>query len=140
MIPTLRDRILAKLDQLDDEQGYQVLDFVEFLESRYAKHVAAQDNVFVRLSSAVEDTLRASKVNASTVAQAMGFMNQAMGVLSGVAAAGKSVVDDVAAVGRQVASDLSSSGARQGAAPGAATGRPPIASSPPAAGDPPSAS
>ena len=33
----LRDRILRKLDTLSDERAYQVLDFVEFLESKYAE-------------------------------------------------------------------------------------------------------
>ena len=30
----LRDRILRKLDTLSDERAYQVLDYVEFLESK----------------------------------------------------------------------------------------------------------
>ena len=33
----LRDRILRKLETLSDERGYQVLDYAEFLESRYAE-------------------------------------------------------------------------------------------------------
>jgi len=33
----LRDRILRKMETLSDERGYQVLDYVEFLESRYAE-------------------------------------------------------------------------------------------------------
>ena len=33
----LRDRILRKLESLSDERGYQVLDYAEFLESRYAE-------------------------------------------------------------------------------------------------------
>ncbi|MFN9215596.1 MAG: hypothetical protein ACK6DK_13675 [Gemmatimonadota bacterium] len=112
MDTTLRDSILRALDTLPDDKGYQVLDYVSFLESRYASHAPPPDNVFTRLASAVEDTLRASKVNATTVAQAMGMMNKAMGVLSGVAAAGQAVVSDVASVGKQVASDIAAAAAK----------------------------
>jgi hypothetical protein len=113
MTPDLRDRIVKKLETLSDERGYQLLDYAEFLESKYAdRAAAASDNLFARFASGVEETLRAGKVNASTVAQAMGFMNQAMGVLSGVAAAGKSVVNDVATVGKSVASDLAATAQR----------------------------
>lgn len=117
MDPTLRDRILRALDTLPDDKGYQVLDYVSFLESRYAQHAPPPDNVFTRLASAVEDTLRASKVNATTVAQAMGMMNKAMGVLNGVAAAGQAVVSDVASVGKQVASDIAAAATPKPAAP-----------------------
>jgi hypothetical protein len=104
--PSLRDRIVRVLETLPDDKGYQVLDYVAFLESRFATRTPPPDNVFTRLASAVEDTLRASKVNATAVAQAMGMMNKAMGVLNGVAAAGQAVVSDVASVGKQVASDI----------------------------------
>ncbi|MGH7624058.1 MAG: hypothetical protein ACREOJ_01920 [Gemmatimonadaceae bacterium] len=91
----LRERILRKLDTLPDVRGYQVLDFVEFLESRYAEKTAQSPNVFQRFAEGVEDSLRAGRVSASTIAETMGLMNKAMGVLSGVAAAGKSVATDV---------------------------------------------
>ena len=40
----LRDRILRKLETLSDERGYQVLDYVEFLESRYAERQSPTAN------------------------------------------------------------------------------------------------
>jgi hypothetical protein len=95
MNATLRDRILRKLDTLSDERGYQVLDFVEFLESRYAERTAQSPNAFQRFAEGVEDSLRAGRVSAATIAETMGLLNKAMGVLSGVAAAGKSVATDV---------------------------------------------
>lgn len=95
MNATLRDRILRKLDTLPDERGYQVLDYVEFLESRYAEKTAQSPNAFQRFAEGVEDSLRAGRVSAATIAETMGLLNKAMGVLSGVAAAGKSVASDV---------------------------------------------
>jgi len=97
MNASLRDRILRKLDQLPDERGYQMLDFIEFLESKYAGKTAMAPNAFERFAEGVEDTLRAGKVSASTIAETMGLLNKAMNVLSGMAAAGKSVASDVVA-------------------------------------------
>ena len=104
MNPTLRDRIARTLDTLPDERGYQLLDYVEFLESKYAERTAQQPNALQRFAEGVEDTLRAGRVSASSIAETMGLMNKAMGVLSGVAAAGKSVAGDVVdAASRNVA-------------------------------------
>ena len=40
MNDVLAERIRRKLDTLTDEQAYQVLDYVEFLESKYAQRAA----------------------------------------------------------------------------------------------------
>src|SRR3979411_982239 len=92
MNPYLRDKLLQKFESLSDERGYQVLDYVEFLESKYAERAAAAaaGNPLTRFADAVEEKLRAGKVSASAVAETMGLMNKAMGVLSGAAAAGES--------------------------------------------------
>jgi hypothetical protein len=113
----LRDRILRRLEALPEARLYQVLDYVEFLESKYAERQAPAPNVLQRFAEGVEDTLRAGNLSASTVAEAMGFMSKAMGVLSGVAAAGASV-----------ASDIVGSASAKPTTPGAAS---PSASSPP---------
>ena len=43
----------------------------------------------------VEDKLRAGRVSASAISETMGLLNRAANVLSGVAAAGKSVASDL---------------------------------------------
>lgn len=91
----LRDRITRKLDTLSDERAYQVLDFVEYLESKYAERQNPSTNVFQRFAETVEDKLRAGRVSAATISETMGLMNKAMGVLSGIGAAGKSVANDI---------------------------------------------
>ena len=97
MNPYLRDKLIQKLETLSDERGYQVLDYVEFLESKYAERPAsaAATNPLSRFADAVEERMRAGKVSASTIAETMGLMNKAMGVLNGAAAAGKSVANDL---------------------------------------------
>ncbi|MEO7181493.1 MAG: hypothetical protein ABI141_11685 [Gemmatimonadaceae bacterium] len=100
MNPYLRDKLLQKLETVSDERGYQVLDYVEFLESKYAERqptaaVASASNPLSRFADAVEEKLRAGRVSASTIAETMSLMNRAVGVLNGAAAAGKSVASDL---------------------------------------------
>ena len=99
MNESLRDRITRHLEPLSDERGYQVLDYVEFLESKYAERqtptAAAAANPLSRFADAVEEKLRAGRVSASTIAETMSLMNKAVGVLNGAAAAGKSVASDL---------------------------------------------
>lgn len=91
----LRERIMRKLDTLSDERGYQILDYVEFLESRYAERQQSGATAFTRFTEAVEDRLRAGKVSATTIVEAMSLMNRAAGVLNGALAAGRSVANDI---------------------------------------------
>ena len=94
----LRDKLLQKLETLSDERGYQLLDYADFLESKYADRTqaaAAAGNPLSRFADAVEEKLRAGRVSATTIAETMGLMNRAVGVLSGAAAAGKSVANDL---------------------------------------------
>jgi len=56
----LRDRLLRKLDTLPDDKAYQVLDYVEFLESKYAERQAGAP-AFQRAAETLEDTLRAGR-------------------------------------------------------------------------------
>ena len=95
MNPYVRDRINRKLDTLSDERLYQILDYVEFLESKYAEKSAPAANVFTRFAEGVEDKLRAGGVAVSTVSDTMGFLNKAMGVLNGVAQTTMTVASDV---------------------------------------------
>jgi len=131
----LRERILRKLDSLSDERAYQVLDYVEFLESKYAERQNPSANVFQRFAETVEDKLRAGRVSAATISETMSLMNKAMGVLSGVAAAGKSVANDI--VGAASSLTTPSAQVTDGTVPTppAEPQRPPDASPPPAAGE-----
>jgi hypothetical protein len=91
----LRDRILRKLETLSDERGYQVLDYVEFLESRYAERTSPNANTFTRFTEAIEDKLRAGKVSASAIAETVGFMNRAANVLNNALETGKNMASEL---------------------------------------------
>jgi hypothetical protein len=114
----LRERINRKLDTLADERGYQILDYVEFLESRYAERQATGATAFSRFTEAVEDRLRAGKVSATTIAEAMGLMNRAANVLNGALAAGRSVANDIVTATRTPGSTPAASSTPPGASPG----------------------
>ncbi|MEX2179915.1 MAG: hypothetical protein WD801_14470 [Gemmatimonadaceae bacterium] len=106
----LRERILRKIEALSDERGYQVLDYVEYLESKYAERTNPQGNAFTRFTEAVEDRMRAGRVSASAIAETMGLLNRAANVLNGAVAAGKSVATDIASAA-QAAAPLSAGSA-----------------------------
>lgn len=89
-------RIERKLAALPDDRVYQVLDFVEFLEARYAVQTAAAASPFQKLAETVEDTLRAGRVPVTAIKSTMAAMAAASRMMSGLAAAGKAVVDEVA--------------------------------------------
>jgi hypothetical protein len=94
MNDNLRERINRKLDTLSDERGYQVLDFVEFLESKYAERQSTSATAFTRFADAVEDKLRAGRVSASTIAETVGLMNKAANVLNGALQATKAAANE----------------------------------------------
>jgi hypothetical protein len=87
----LRERLMRKLELMPDDKLNQVLDYIDFLESKYAPRVAASPNPIRTFAEGVESTLRAGKVGASALSGTMSIMNKAVGAISEVAAAGKSV-------------------------------------------------
>jgi hypothetical protein len=92
----LRKRIERKLESLPDERVYQVLDYIEFLESKYAARSSGEPSPFQKLAETVEDTMRAGRMSVSAIRGTMDAMGAASRVMGGLAAAGKAVVDQVA--------------------------------------------
>ena len=91
----LKKRIDRALETLSDERIYQVLDYIEFLQSRYAEKEPASPSAFQKLAETVEDTLRVSRVSAGAIKGTMDAMSAAGRMMSGLAAAGKAVVNGV---------------------------------------------
>ena len=88
----LRDRLLRKLDTLPDDKAYQVLDYVEFLESKCAERQAGAP-AFQRAAETLEDTLRAGRVPVNIIRGTMDAVGKAGRLLEKVAAAGKAAVE-----------------------------------------------
>ncbi len=101
MDPVLKERILRRLDTLSDERALQVLDYVEFLESRYAAR-AAPDNILSRLTDTVQDTMRAGKLPLTALSGTVTLLDGASRMMRGVTAAARAVVDEAATAARTI--------------------------------------
>lgn len=126
----LRERLIRKLDTLPEERVYQILDYIDFLESKYAPSIASAPNPIKRFAEGVEDTLRAGKASAGFIAGTMSVMSKAAGVVSEVASAGKSVATEIAGVAQSVTgigskADTPEPAIQTGAPPNAGPTQPP---------------
>ncbi len=95
MHEAMRKRILRRLESLPEAQLYQILDYIEFLESRYNRGVPEETTALQKLAEKLEDGLRKGKVNPSNVREAFQLIATADRVLSSVSAAGKQLLDEL---------------------------------------------
>ncbi len=89
----LNERIRRKLDVMPDEQAYQVLDYIEFLESKYSQRAAGAP-AFQKVAETLEDTMRAGRVPITIIRGTMDAVGKAGRFLEGLAAAGKAAVEE----------------------------------------------
>jgi hypothetical protein len=89
----LNERIRRRLDTMTDEQAYQVLDYVEFLESKYSQRAAGAP-AFQKVAETLEDTMRAGRVPITIIRGTMDAVGKAGKFLEGLAAAGKAAVEE----------------------------------------------
>jgi hypothetical protein len=94
----LKERIMRRLEALPEDRAFQVLDYIEFLESKYGVKNNVEPNVMQRFAEGVQDTMRKGNLSVSAISETMGYMSKAMGVLAGAKAAAESVASDVTGV------------------------------------------
>ena len=100
----LRERLQRHLDALPEEQLYQVLDYIEFLTSKYARdQVRPPASSLQRFGERLEDKLRGQRLGITAIRGTMTAMGTADRLLSGIADAGRSVIRDATAPTRDVA-------------------------------------
>jgi hypothetical protein len=95
MHDVLRQRILRKLETLPEEQMYQVLDYIEFLESKYARDLIKEASGLQKFAENLEDRLRKKAVNPANIREAFQLIAAADRVLSSVSQAGKELLDEL---------------------------------------------
>ena len=95
MHDVLRQRLLRKIESLPDEQIYQVLDYIEFLESKYASAASVEASGLQKFAEGLEDKLRRRAVSPSTIREAFQLISAADRVLSGVSSAGRQILADL---------------------------------------------
>ncbi len=95
MHDVLRARLLRKIESLPEEQVYQILDFIEFLESKYAKESAPEASGLQSFAEKLEDQLRKRTVSPASLREAFQLIAAADKVLSNVANVGKELLGDL---------------------------------------------
>lgn len=100
MHDVLRARVMRKIESLPEEQIYQVLDYIEFLESRYAPSEREKPaRGFQRLGEGLEDRMRKRSFKPSSLREAFQVIAAADRALSGVTQAGRQLFEELAGGG-----------------------------------------
>jgi hypothetical protein len=95
MHDVLRQRLIRKIESLPDEQIYQILDYIEFLEAKYASTAGIEASGLQKFAEGLEDKLRRRAVSPSTIREAFQLISAADRVLSGVSSAGRQILSDL---------------------------------------------
>ena len=103
MHDVLRQRLLRRIESLPEAQIYQVLDFIEFLESKYAKDLKVEATGLQKFAEGLEDKLRKKAVSPSTIREAFQLIAAADRVLSNVSSAGKQILNELGAGSEEAA-------------------------------------
>ena len=109
-----RKRIMRKLEELPEEQLYQVVDYIEFLAVKYAREAGRKPDAFQQFAERLEDQMRVRSLAPKAMKGTMKVMSTAGKVLDGVRSLGR---DLVAEPERAVSSTAAGPGAA-GSAPG----------------------
>jgi hypothetical protein len=91
----LRQRLMRKIESLPEEQVYQVLDYIEFLESKYGMDGAKETSGLTRFAEAMEDKLRKNAMSPATLREAFQLISAADRVLADVSSAGKKLMEEL---------------------------------------------
>ncbi|MFO8175467.1 MAG: DUF2281 domain-containing protein [Gemmatimonadota bacterium] len=95
MHDVLRARLIRKIESLPEEQVYQALDFVEFLETKYTKDLPVEASGLQGFAEKLEDQLRRRAVSPSSLREAFQLIAAADKVLSNVTKVGKDLLGDL---------------------------------------------
>ncbi len=98
MHDVLRQRLLRRIESLPETQVYQVLDYIEFLESKYAKETQVEASGLQKLAEGLEDKMRKKAMNPATIREAFQIIAAADRVLSGVSSAGRQILNDIGSI------------------------------------------
>lgn len=95
MYDVLRDRIWRNLEALPEEKLYQVLDYIEFLNSKYSREPVRPGTPFQRFGERLEDKLRGNRVGLDAIRSTLGVVGTADRMVSGLTEAGRSLIREV---------------------------------------------
>ena len=88
----LRERIWRNLEVLPEAQLYQVLDYMEFLEAKYAADQARKPDALQRFAERLEDGMRMRSVAPKVISGTVGLFGTARKVMRTVQDAGRDIL------------------------------------------------
>jgi hypothetical protein len=95
MHDTLTTRILRRLETLPEAQLYQVLDYIEFLDSRYSRTTTDPATGIQWLAERLEDGLRKRTMSPAILREAFQVMAATDRVLRSVSEVGLEILQDL---------------------------------------------
>ena len=95
----LRVRLIRKIETLPEDQVYQTLDYIEFLEGKYGAEDGEEASGLRRFAEAVEDKLRKRSMSPAKLREAFQLLSAADRVLSNVSSAGRKLVEELTPAG-----------------------------------------
>jgi vacuolar-type H+-ATPase subunit E/Vma4 len=95
MHDALKQRLIRRIESLPEEQVYQALDYIEFLEAKYAERIVDEATGLQRFAEKLEDRLRRRTVSPANIREAFQLISAADRVLSNVSSAGKQLLAEL---------------------------------------------
>ncbi len=95
MHDALRNRLLRRIEGLPEEQLYQVLDFIEFLDAKYSAAEPPEVSGLQRFAERLEDRLRSRTVSPTRLREAFQLISAADRVLGGVSETGRKFLEEL---------------------------------------------
>jgi hypothetical protein len=102
MSDILKQKLHNKIDAMPDDHARQLLDFVEFLESKYNRS-QRKASPFERLGETVEGTLNADKLRDAAGKGAADLAEAAGKIMGGLAAAARAAAEEFQAAAKKAA-------------------------------------
>lgn len=91
----LRERLWRNIEALPEERLYQVLDYVEFLGSKYAREGVRSPSSLRKFGERLEDQMRMNGVGLSAIRGTMEAMGTADRLVADLTQAGRTLIREV---------------------------------------------
>lgn len=92
MHDVMHKRLMRKLEALPEEQLYQVLDYIEFLEARYAAGEKVEPDRLQRFAERLEDRMRIRSLAPRAMSGTMKVVGTAGRIWDNLAGAGQGIL------------------------------------------------
>lgn len=104
MEDVLRQRLIRRIESLPEEQVYQVLDYIEFLDTKYGG-TPQEASGLQKFAEGLQDKMRKKAMSPSTLREAFQILATADKVLSSVSNAGRQLMEELTGSGEDMEED-----------------------------------